>query len=132
MGYSIDSGVLTASDFGVPQRRNRFMILGVKKDIVLADQMVTFPTKIFSAPHTTYDAIGDLEDIPPQHEITEYIPQHYKSYRELTPLQYYYQGGNERGEIYNHINTKSEDLSLQRFRAIKNNDGKISIAYRKI
>lgn len=124
LGYSIDSGVLTASDFGVPQRRNRFMILGVKKDIVLADQMVTFPTKIFSAPHTTYDAIGDLEDIPPQHEITEYIPQHYKSYRELTPLQYYYQGGNERGEIYNHINTKSEDLSLQRFRAIKNNDGK--------
>ena len=86
--------------------------------------MVTFPTKIFSAPHTTYDAIGDLEDIPPQHEITEYIPQHYKSYRELTLLQYYYQGGNERGEIYNHINTKSEDLSLQRFRAIKNNDGK--------
>ncbi|WP_443623145.1 DNA cytosine methyltransferase [Bacillus mycoides] len=124
LGYSIDSGVLTASDFGVPQRRNRFMILGVKKDIVLADEMVTLPTKIFSVPHTTYDAIGDLEDIPPQHEITEYIPQHYKTYRELTPLQYYYRGGNDRGEIYNHINTKSEDLSLQRFRAIKNTGGK--------
>lgn len=124
LGYSIDSGVLTASDFGVPQRRNRFMILGVKKDILPGDQTVKLPTRIFSVPHTTYDAIGDLENIPPQHEITEYIPQHYKTYRGLTSLQYYYQCGNECGEIYNHINTKSEDLSLQRFQAIKNTNGK--------
>ncbi|PGC94866.1 DNA cytosine methyltransferase [Bacillus toyonensis] len=124
LGYSIDSGVLTASDFGVPQRRNRFMILGVKKDLLSGDQSVEFPTRIFSVHHTTYDAIGDLEDIPPQHEITEYIPQYYKNYKGLTPLQYYYQGGNEPGEIYNHINTKSEDLSLQRFRAIKKTNGK--------
>ncbi|PEQ81380.1 DNA cytosine methyltransferase [Bacillus cereus] len=124
LGYSIDSGVLTASDFGVPQRRNRFMILGVKKDILSGDQTVKLPTRIFSVPHTTYDAIGDLENIPPQHEIAEYIPQHYKIYSGLTSLQYYYQCGNECGEIYNHINTKSEDLSLQRFQAIKNTNGK--------
>ncbi|MEH7464126.1 DNA cytosine methyltransferase [Bacillus thuringiensis] len=123
-GYSIDSGVLTASDFGVPQRRNRFMILGAKKDLLEEGKNVKLPDGIFSEPNTTYDAIGDLEDISPQQEINGYTPKRYTRKRGLTPLQRYYRKGNKDGTIYNHINTQSNDLSLRRFEAIKKSGGK--------
>ena len=37
LGYQIDAGVLTASDYGVPQKRNRFMILGVKNSSIKSE-----------------------------------------------------------------------------------------------
>ena len=122
-GYEIDCGVLTATDFGVPQRRNRFIVLGVKKEKVKAD-VVKLPKAIFLKPFTTKDAIEDLENLPPQQSINDYIPKKYIENNQITPLLKYYRKGNEEGYIFNHINTKSTELSLKRFQHIKINNGK--------
>ena len=124
LGYCTDEDVLNASDFGVPQRRHRFMIMGIKKN-KLNGQKVKLPDKIFSELHTTREAIGDLEKIPPYDAIENYEPKCYiETYNNLTALQRYYRKDSDSGIIYNHINTKSRELSLKRFEAIKDTGGK--------
>jgi DNA (cytosine-5)-methyltransferase 1 len=68
LGYKVDHKVLLAADFGVPQRRQRLIILGSR------DGKPTFPEATHSGPHetrrkydtallphvTSGDAIGDL------------------------------------------------------------------------
>lgn len=122
-GYQIDKNILDASDFGVPQRRKRFMILGVKQK-KLNGKEVKLPEKIsyFKKPYTTFDAISDLEKVPPQNDIKKYKPIPYFKNRILSSLQRYYQYKNDM--IYNHINTKSTDLTLKRYEAIKEVNGK--------
>jgi len=64
-GYEVCSGVLTASDFGVPQLRRRFIALGVRKD-VLQEKKLTLPEPTFSTKRqqkelTCEAVIGDLD-----------------------------------------------------------------------
>ena len=71
-GYTIKSDVLCAADFGAPQKRNRFVVMGVKKSIS-AD--VTLPSgKIKEKNYRTVrDAISDLEDVPPVYKLSELL-----------------------------------------------------------
>ncbi|BAC12129.1 site-specific DNA-methyltransferase (cytosine-specific) [Oceanobacillus iheyensis HTE831] len=121
--YKIDDNVLDASFFGVPQRRKRFMVLGVRKDKVKVNK-VKLPTQLncIMTPYTVFDAISDLEKISPQKELKNYIPSSYIKGKKLSPLQSYFRKYNNR--IYNHISTNSRDLSLKRFEAIKKDGGK--------
>jgi len=122
--YKIDIKVLTASNFGVPQRRNRFVILGVRKDKLEDNVAVQLPvsfTKISN--FVTRDAILDLEDIAPKHDVKDYVIDYYQ--KEITSsLQGYYRKSINRGMLFNHVNTKSDDLSIERFQAIKDGGGK--------
>ena len=54
LGYTIEAKLLYASDYGVPQHRNRFFIVGNRKNIPFV-----FPDKIKDI-ITVGDAIGDL------------------------------------------------------------------------
>lgn len=60
-GYTVDAKLLTASDFGVPQDRQRVFIIGYKKSTKKA---VTFPSPIRGKKKTLRDAIGYLQDYP--------------------------------------------------------------------
>ncbi len=127
MGYKVDHKVLTASDFGVPQNRNRFMIFGVKGKTE-EDIKVELPKALIKDKFTTRDAIYDLEEIEPQQDIKNYVPVSYKvmkeEKKEKNTLRLYYQKDNEERKIYDHINTASRDLSRKRFEAIKDGEGK--------
>lgn len=122
--YDIEDKVLNATNYGVPQKRNRFMILGIMNGKTVGSQKVTLPGKVFPEIKTTRDAIGDLESIAPGHNVEDKRPLEYKEPSILTDLQRYYRYNNSSGVIYNHINTKSNELSLKRFEAIKNTGGK--------
>lgn len=126
MGYEIDDKVLTASNFGVPQKRERFMILGIHRDHLKENREVELPEKGIGIERefTTWDAIYDLRDIPPQHEIETYKKEVYNFTGNSEPLQKYYRYDIESTILYNHVNTKSRDLSIKRFEAIKNGKGK--------
>ena len=58
-GYVFDSGVLNAADYGVPQKRHRFILMGVKKKIA---PNVHLPEPEFKEEEyrTVKDAIEDL------------------------------------------------------------------------
>ena len=56
VGYNVKYKVLDASDYGVPQKRERTIIIGVRKDLNI---IPTFP-KPLGYKITTKEAIGDL------------------------------------------------------------------------
>lgn len=119
-GYSLDSKVLDASQFGVPQRRFRFMMMGIKK----TEEKVELPKRTESQSFTVRDAISDLEDIIPQHEIETYKENIYRVPSSSNELLEYYREGSKADILYDHINTKSSDLIQQRYEHILKSNGK--------
>ena len=67
-GYSVEGKLLMANDYGVPQKRKRLIIIGVRNDLhVDPRELYPNPTeKQVSA----FDAIGDLETIPCSQDAT--------------------------------------------------------------
>ena len=64
-GYEVVSGVLKASDYGVPQLRKRFIALGVRKDVLdgreLSLPKPNFPRRRMERELTSQAVIGDLD-----------------------------------------------------------------------
>ena len=123
LGYKINSDVMLASDFYTPQNRSRFMILGVRTKEI-KNKPVVLPQQVISdqLPFTVFDAIGDLEKIKPMTEVSDNILAYRPQYS--TRMQQYYRANMKDYIIHNHINTASEPLSRERFKALKDTDGK--------
>ena len=119
-GYSISNGVLSAADFGAPQKRMRFVLIGVKKSI--CDE-VPLPTGTFSEENyrTVKDAIKDLEyieaatDVPNDDQGVP-LPDAPKDISELGKLL------RDSKNLCNHISTATTPEALKRFKAIKQGD----------
>jgi DNA (cytosine-5)-methyltransferase 1 len=125
IGYELDSRVLTASDFGVPQKRNRFFILGVTEDNLKSGTKVKLPAKNFNQEYTVHDAIKDLEEHTPDTDIKRDKMNYKPSYVD-SPLLKYYRSGLDSDIIYNHVNTDSRNQIKIRFKAIKERGGRNS------
>lgn len=66
LGYNCLGRLLNTSDYGVPQRRKRVIVICTKKELPYSPENL-FPdvlTKDESAKITVFQAIGDLENIP--------------------------------------------------------------------
>jgi len=61
-GYKVDYRVLDASEFGVPQKRMRLFIVGVRSDLGIEPP---FPSKQMKAPVSVCEAICDLPELKP-------------------------------------------------------------------
>lgn len=112
--YKIESQVLNAASFGAPQKRMRFIIMGVKNsgdtDFDLPE--ATFPSEDY---RTVRDAIGDLEDIEPVYEITDPPLQIPSVNFDSDSLAYSLRNTNV---LYNHVITRSRETALKRFAAL--------------
>lgn len=101
-GYSCNSKVLYAPDYGIPQIRKRLFFVGLKKEYGLFD----FPESILEKENyiTCKDAISDLptlEDNLGKEEMlycTKYLSNYQKEMRTKS------------NKIYNHVGTKHTDL----------------------
>ncbi|MFE3976506.1 MULTISPECIES: DNA cytosine methyltransferase [unclassified Peribacillus] len=122
LGYKITLGTVHSNHYFVPQKRQRFMVLGVKSSATICDE-ITFPERYAEKNFTVRDAIGDLEKIDPTKNVKE-NKLFYNVEINSTEMQNYYRSGMGENIIYNHINTDSEPLSKQRFEEIKNKEGK--------
>lgn len=113
LGYNIDSGILNAADFGVPQLRQRFILIGVRSN--KAKNEVTLPSpKIKKKAYLTIgDCICDLENYSPRTNMDDYVPFKLKSNFDckhtLCDSEY----------IYNHITTDTRKTALERFKILK-------------
>lgn len=114
-GYVLDSGVLCAADFGVPQIRKRFVALGVQKKI---SDTITLPNGSFAVEEyrTVRDAIADLENVNPIYSLNDDNGTSLESIIEISDL------GKELRDtdiLKNHLITKTTDIALERFRALE-------------
>ena len=69
-GYVLKSDILCAADYGAPQKRMRFVVMGAKQGTTSA---IDFPAGGFAEKEyrTVRDAIGDLEDVVAVHTLQE-------------------------------------------------------------
>lgn len=118
LGYEINGKVLNAASFGVPQNRERFIMIGVKKgkaktEIGLPDELIRNPQDYV----TVKQAISDLSKYEPtvgsmdEIQKRQYIPVINSFYRKLVL--------NDSKEIFNHVCTETRDTAKKRFEMIE-------------
>ncbi len=115
-GYTLDKDVLRAIEFGVPQKRERFVILGIRTECT----KVELP-KGYLAPSeyaTVKDAIEDISDLIVGYDVAadKGIPLK-KAPNYISPLGKKLRGNNT--ILYNHITTSSTDTAKSRFSALE-------------
>lgn len=115
-GYVINSDVLCAADYGAPQKRMRFVVIGIKKNI---SEKIALPKGRFDEDEyrTVRDAISDLEEVVPVFSLEEdekgiNISQKENLGELATALR-------NSDVLHNHIITKTTDTAMERFRALK-------------
>ena len=114
--YVICSDVLCAADYGAPQKRMRFVVMGIKRKIA---SKVALPNGRFDADEyrTVRDAISDLEDVKPVVDLEDY--------KEGIPLETKENLGElaaalrNAKALRNHMITKTTATAMERFKALK-------------
>ena len=114
--YVINSDVLCAADYGAPQKRMRFVVIGIKRSI---SNKIALPKGRFDEDEyrTVRDAIGDLEDVPPVYSLEDdkngiVITEKANLGELATALR-------NATILRNHMITKTTDTAMERFRALK-------------
>lgn len=114
-GYAIKPRVLNAAEYGAPQKRMRFVVLGIKKSI---SEKIALPNGTFDEDQfrTVRDAIGDLESVPPVDDIADDHGVELKPVDRISVL-----GKSLRNApvLRNHVITKTTPTAMERFVALK-------------
>ena len=113
--YNIASGVLNATDYGAPQKRSRYVIMGIKSSVFKKISLPS-PNYIAKPLRTVRDAIGDLENLPPFYNLKEDKGLVLGTYDGLSELA---QKLRDSKLLMNHITTATTDVAMERFKAIK-------------
>jgi len=113
-GYKLDSAILNAYDYGVPQSRRRAFILGK------LDDSISLPLGFYNKV-AAWDAISDLSFLESGEgtDVQEY------RYPVNTLYQEMLRGNSE--ELYNHVATKHSKLAVERMELIPPEKGKESL-----
>ena len=113
-GYSINYDVLCAADFGAPQKRMRFLMVGIKKSIT---NCVSLPKGQIKADkyRTVHDAIADLEDVEPFYDVKDDTGV---STNESINNSDLFNILHDSELVMNHIVTNTTEIAMQRFKAL--------------
>jgi DNA (cytosine-5)-methyltransferase 1 len=111
LGYGLDSAILNAADYGVPQQRRRAFILGKYKG------NITLPIR-FSESVTAWDAISDLAflDSGEGKEEQDYLYPPLTQYQELLRK--------DSSMLYNHVATNHSAVAMERMKLVPPEKGK--------
>ncbi len=108
LGYILDHGILNAVNFGVPQKRNRFFLIGSRTgNIVKLPEAITTPQ-----PMTVKDAIADLPDLENGASISR-LP-----YGDIPPSEYAKTLRKKLDECSSNLVTKNNDEIIHRYRFV--------------
>lgn len=115
-GYILDSKVICAADYGAPQKRKRFVVMGVKREL---SKKVALPKGTFDEDEyrTVRDALADLENIEPFYDLEEdvngiLLPEE-NQLSDLAELL------RDSRILRNHIITRTRDNAMERFKALR-------------
>lgn len=113
--YEIESKVLCAADYGAPQKRMRFVLVGIKKSLA---ENVRLPKGSFmeGSYKTVREAISDLEDIVP---VTDLADDSGVELPDITCISDLGKQLRDSDKLFNHIITKTRSTAMERFKALK-------------
>lgn len=114
--YVICSDVLCAADYGAPQKRQRFVVMGIKRSIT---NKIALPKGRFDADEyrSVRDAISDIEDVAPVFDLDDDKEGIALSTKEnLGELALVLRNSSV---LRNHIITKTTETAMERFRVLK-------------
>lgn len=113
-GYILKDNVLCAADYGAPQKRMRFVVMGIKKSI---SNKAVLPKPKFDEDEykTVRDAIGDLEEVEPFITVTDDIGRTVNDTPNMSDLA---KKLHDTDLVMNHIITATTETALKRFEAI--------------
>ena len=109
--YDITAKVYNALDYGAPQKRERFIIVGTRGGIVYDPPKPEFTSDAF---RTVRDAIADLQDVPAATEV-DAPPVELPRMDNLSALAQALRGK----LLYNHVSTATREVAQARFAALK-------------
>lgn len=114
-GYTFNQGVLNAVEFGAPQKRSRFVFIGIKKSI---SNSIGMPENTFIEENyrTVKDAIKDLETVSTTYEALE--DNGVTLYDDFTPTALT-DILRDSPKLYNHLITKTRAVAMARFEVIE-------------
>lgn len=117
-GYAINNGILAAVEYGIPQKRRRFVIIGVKQEYTETVEMPVPKKDVVMT--TVFDAIADLKNTPVHYSVEEndkcdgaVIQQ-----SDLALVSNLQSLRNNNGRVYNHVVPRTGPTALRRFQAI--------------
>ena len=119
LGYEIKGDVLNAASYGVPQTRERFILIGMKNE--MCTKKIELPTPVIDNPSnyiTVEDAIKDLEKIEPtiagmdETQKRKNCPIINSYFREMVMVENY-------RDVHNHVCTATGEMALKRFEKIE-------------
>jgi hypothetical protein len=119
LGYKFKGDVLNAASYGVPQTRERYILIGIKRELITGE--IELPEPIISNPRdyvTVKEAIKDLEKIEPTVERMDETqkrkncPVINSYFRKLVMVEKY-------RDVHNHVCTATRETALQRFEQIE-------------
>lgn len=122
--YAINADVLCAADYGAPQKRMRFVVMGIKKSLT---DTVKLPKGSFTEEtyRTVRDAISDLESVAPVREVSDDTGTTLSEMAEISNLG---QQLRDTDCLYNHIITNTRETAMERFKALKQGQNFHSLA----
>jgi DNA (cytosine-5)-methyltransferase 1 len=114
-GYVLDSGVLCAADFGVPQKRMRFVIIGIKKHI---SKKITLPEGHIKKNEfaVVKDAISDIADILPTFNVSKDTGINLVPKSDISILTKQLRNSHK---LYNHVIPHTGETAIARFASLK-------------
>lgn len=117
-GYEVRIKILKSSDFGVPQTRERVIIIGIRKDLKLIPE---FPEKKYLKEVTVEEAISDLPIINSGEgkEKMDYIKEPLNEYQLFMRKNSFF--------VFNHIAMKHTKRLIDRFKAIKQGENLLDV-----
>lgn len=115
-GYMLTKGVMNAASFGVPQKRMRFIIIGLRKGLSQKQISMPDPQLNPSQYRTVRNAIEDIEDVEVSYS-TDAAPQRIEPID--CPKDSLVQELRNSDILYNHMTTSTTEIALERFKALK-------------
>ncbi len=106
LGYELSFGTLDALDFGVPQRRSRFFVIGSRT------RKIELPPKVTLQPTTVKDAISDLPNL------VNGAAKSWLSYGEAPPSAYAKKLRSNLRGCSSHLVTKNGDRVIRRYKFV--------------
>ena len=113
--YAITADVLCAANYGAPQKRMRFVVMGIKRSL---SDSIKLPQGSFTEENyrTVRDAIADLENVAPVKNISDDVGTPLGECAEISELG---KALRDTSVLKNHIITDTRDTAMERFKALK-------------